>query len=335
MRGGAYVESDKTSLAQFLGRWLGQIKTQVSPRSYERYAEIAHNNIVPLLGTVQLKKLRPEHISEAYGKALAAGRRDGKGGLSAQTVHHMHTILKQALKQARVWRAFSQNPADLVKPPRVERNEMHTIDTDQTIDVIETARGTRLFIPILLGVLCGLRRGEVAALRWRSIDLDAGQLSVVASTEQTDDGLREKEPKSGKGRVVALSATLVSELRRYRTEQAQWLLKLGVRLTDDYHVVTREDGEPMQPRSLSRAFRRFMRRHKLPQIRLHDLRHSHATHLLAAGVHPKIAQERLGHSSVGITLDMYSHVLPGMQEDAVAKVDAALQAALNKRETKR
>jgi len=158
---------------------------------------------------------------------------------------------------------------------------------------------------------------------------------IVASTEQTDDGLREKEPKSGKGRVVALSATLVSELRRYRTEQAQWLLKLGVRLTDDYHVVTREDGEPMQPRSLSRAFRRFMRRHKLPQIRLHDLRHSHATHLLAAGVHPKIAQERLGHSSVGITLDMYSHVLPGMQEDAVAKVDAALQAALNKRETKR
>jgi len=112
MRGGAYVESDKTSLAQFLGRWLGQIKTQLSPRSYERYAEIAHNNIVPLLGTVQLKKLRPEHISEAYGKALAAGRRDGKGGLSAQTVHHMHTILKQALKQARVWRAFSQNPAD-------------------------------------------------------------------------------------------------------------------------------------------------------------------------------------------------------------------------------
>ena len=335
MRGGACVESDKTSLAQFLGRWLGQIKTQVSPRSYERYAEIAHNNIVPLLGTVQLKKLRPEHISEAYGKALAAGRRDGKGGLSAQTVHHMHTILKQALKQARVWRAISQNPADLVKPPRVERNEMHTIDTDQTIDVIETARGTRLFIPILLGVLCGLRRGEVAALRWRSIDLDAGQLSVVASTEQTDDGLREKETKSGKGRAVALSATLVSELRRYRTEQAQWLLKLGVRLTDDYHVVTREDGEPMQPRSLSRAFRRFMRRHKLPQIRLHDLRHSHATHLLAAGVHPKIAQERLGHSSVGITLDMYSHVLPGMQEDAVAKVDAASQAALNERETKR
>jgi integrase len=335
MRTGCYVEPEKTTVQQFLDRWLGHIKTQVSPRSHERYAEIAHNNLVPALGAIQLTKLRPEHISEAYGKALAGGRRDGNGGLSAQTVHHMHTILKQALKQACVWRTIAHNPADLVKPPKVEHSEMQTIDTDQTIDVIEAARGTRMLMPILLGVLCGLRRGEIVALRWRSIDLEAGKLSVVASAEQTDEGVREKEPKSGKGRAVALSPMLVSELRRHRTQQAEWLLKLGVRLTDDHHVVTKEDGEPMQPRSLSRAFRKFSRRHKLPQIRLHDLRHSHATHLLAAGVHPKIAQERLGHSSVGITLDLYSHVLPGMQEDAVTKVDAALQAALNKRETKR
>jgi integrase len=335
MRTGGYVEPEKITLQKFLDQWLMHIKTQVSPRSHERYAEIAHNNIVPALGAVQLTKLRPEHISEAYAKALACGRRDRNGGLSPRTVHHMHTVLKQALKQACVWRVIARNPADLVKPPKVEGKEMHTIDTDQTIDVLEAARDTRMFIPILLGVLCGLRRGEVAALRWRSIDLDAGQLSVVASAEQTDRGVREKETKSGKGRAVALSEMLVSELRRHRTSQAEWLLKLGVRLTDDHHVVTRGDAEPMQPRSLSRAFRKFMRRHKLPKIRLHDLRHSHATHLLAAGVHPKIAQERLGHSSVGITLDLYSHVLPGMQADAVAKVDAALQAALNKRETKR
>ena len=333
MQKGAYVEPDKTTLAQFLERWLGQIKTQVSPRSYERYAEIARNNLVPALGNAQLMKLRPEHISDAYSKALSGGRRDGAGGLSPRTVHHMHAILKQALKQACVWRAITHNPADLVKPPKVERKEMQTIDTDRTVEVIEAARGSRMLIPILLGVLCGLRRGEVVALRWRSVDLDAGKISVVASAEQTDEGVREKETKSGKGRAVTLSPTLISELRRYRTEQAQMLLKLGVRLTDDYHVVTREDGEPIQPRSLSRAFRKFMRRHRLPQIRLHDLRHSHATHLLDAGVHPKIAQERLGHSSVGITLDLYSHVLPGMQEDAVAKVDAALQAAINKRET--
>ena len=126
----------------------------------------------------------------------------------------------------------------------------------------------------------------------------------------------------------------MTELRRHRRQQAEWLLKLGIRLVDDHHVVTKEDGQPAWPSSLTRAFRTFMRRHRLPRIRLHDLRHSHATHLLAAGVHPKIAQERLGHSSISITIDRYSHVLPGMQEDAVAKIDAALQVALNKRETR-
>jgi integrase len=211
---------------------------------------------------------------------------------------------------------------------------MQTLNTDQTAAMIEAARGTPIFIPILLGVLCGMRRGEICALRWRSVDLDTGQLSVVASTEQGRGGMREKEPKSGKGRLIALPPMLVTELRRHRMQQAEWLLRLGIRLTDDHHVCLREDGESVWPSSLTRAFRTFMSRHKLPQIRFHDLRHSHATHLLAANVHPKIAQERLGHSNVSITLNTYSHVIPGMQQDAVAKVDAAIQAALNKRETK-
>jgi integrase len=333
MQTGAYVEPDKATLAQFLERWLDHIRTRVSPRTYRGYAEIVYGNLLPALGSVRLTKLRPEQISEAYSKALISGRRDGSGGLSAQTIKHAHVVLKQALTQACVWRAIAHYPAALVKPPRVERKEMQTIDTDSTARMIETARGTPIFIPILLGVLCGMRRGEICALRWRSVGLDAGQLSVIASIEEGRGGLREKEPKSGKGRLIALSPMLVAELRRHRMQQAEWLLKLGVRLTDDYHVVTKPDGEPTWPGSLGRAFRRFMRRHGLPQIRLHDLRHSHATHLLAAGVHPKIAQERLGHSSIGITLDLYSHVLPGMQRDAIAKVDAVLQAAIDKRGT--
>ena len=334
MQKGAYVEPDKTTLAQFLERWLAHIKTQVTPRTYGGYAERVRNNIIPALGATRLIKLLPEQISEAYSKALTSGRCDGKGGLSPQTVKHIHVVLKQALAQARVWRAISHNPADLVKPPKLARGEMQTVNTDQTAAMIEAARGTPIFIPILLGVLCGMRRGEICALRWRSIDLDAGQLSVVASTEQGRGGMREKEPKSGKGRLIALPPMLVAELRRHRMQQAEWLLRLGVRLTDDHYVCLREDGESVWPSSLTRAFRTFMRRHKLPQIRFHDLRHSHATHLLAANVHPKIAQERLGHSNVSITLNTYSHVVPGMQQEAAAKVDAVIQAALNTRETK-
>ena len=331
---GTYAEPDKTTLAQFLERWLAHIKTQVTPRTYGGYAQRVRNNIIPALGATRLIKLLPEQISEAYSKALTSGRCDGKGGLSPQTVKHIHVVLKQALAQARVWRAISHNPADLVKPPKLARGEMQTVNTDQTAAMIEAARGTPIFIPILLGVLCGMRRGEICALRWRSIDLDAGQLSVVATTEQGRGGMREKEPKSGKGRLIALPPMLVAELRRHRMQQAEWLLRLGVRLTDDHYVCLREDGESVWPSSLTRAFRTFMRRHKLPQIRFHDLRHSHATHLLAANVHPKIAQERLGHSNVSITLNTYSHVVPGMQQEAAAKVDAVIQAALNKRETK-
>jgi integrase len=329
--GGIQIDPTRITLAEYFERWLEHMRGQASPRTVERYAEIARNNLVPLLGRQTLPKLVPATISAAYAKALATGRRDGQGGLSPRTVTHMHRVLRQALQQAVVWQLLARNPADAVRPPKVERRQMRTLDADATIDLIEAARDTSLFGPILLGALCGLRRGEVVALRWRSVDLERGQLSIVASAEQTKAGVREKETKSGKNRAVALPEMLINELRAHRGRQAQDLLKLGVRLTDDHHVVTRQDGEPLQPRSLTHAFVKFMRSRNLPQIRLHDLRHSHATHMLAAGVHPTIAQERLGHSSVGVTIDLYSHVLPGMQAEAVTRVDAVLRDALNRR----
>jgi integrase len=333
IQGGNYLEPSKATLAEFLDRWLNHIKSQVSPRSHERYAEIVRTHIVPLLGAVPLTRLRGEQVSEAYAKALASGRRDGKGGLSPRTVHHIHRILKQALAQAVRWQTLARNPAD-VDPPRVERRQMHTLDADETITLIEAARGTNLFLPILLGALCGLRRGEITALRWRTIDLDAGQLAVVASTEQTEEGVREKDTKSGKDRTVALPSIVIDELRQHRIRQMEGLLRIGARLTDNHHVVAREDGQPLQPRSLTHAFIKFLRRRGLQHIRLHDLRHTHATHMLKAGIHPKIAQERLGHSSVGVTIDLYSHVLPGMQEEAVNRIDAVLSDAIKRRNRK-
>jgi integrase len=330
LKAGTTIEPSRMTVAAFLERWIEHMRGQVSPRSHERYAEIARKNLAPLLGALTLTKVQPAHISTAYAKALASGRRDGNGGLSARTVTHMHRVLREALQQALRWQLLARNPADAVKPPKVERKQMKVLDTDATAGLIEAARGSPLFVAIMLGVRCGLRRGEVVALRWRNVDLERGQISVVASAEQTEQGVREKEPKNGKGRTIVLSSTEIEELRSHRVRQAQALLALGVRLTDDHHVVAREDGQALQPRSLTHAFVKFVRRHGF-QIRLHDLRHSHATHMLAAGIHPKIAQERLGHSSVGITLDLYSHVLPGMQAEAVSRVDAVLQAALDRK----
>ena len=211
---------------------------------------------------------------------------------------------------------------------------MRTYDLEQTVELIEAVRGRRVFIPTLLAVLAGLRRGEIAALRWRHVDLIAAQLAVVQSAEQTKAGVRYK-PKSGRSRTIALSATLVIELRAHRLEQAQELLKVGKRLAEDDFVVTQADGAPLRPHSLGQEWVRFLARNgALPRIRFHDLRHAHATHLLSSGVHPKVASERLGHSKVGITLDLYSHVLPNMQADAAAIVDGALRAVLNKRGAK-
>lgn len=332
LSGGAYIEPAKTTVAQFLERWIAHMQGQVSPRSHERYAEIARKNLVPFLGAINLTKLQPTHISTAYAKALDGGRRDGGGGLSPRTVTHMHRVLRQALQQAVQWQMLVRNPADLVKPPKVERQQMHVLDPTDTADLIETARPYRIFVPILLGALCGLRRGEIAALRWRSVDLDTGQLAVVASTEQTNTGCREKETKSGRVRTIALPALLIEELRQHRIEQAQELLNIGVRVLPDHHVAMQADGTPLQPNGLTHAFVIFLQSHpSLKRVRLHDLRHSHATHMLAAGVHPKIASERLGHSKIGITLDLYSHVLPGMQAEAASQVDALISGALQKR----
>jgi integrase len=323
------------AVGEFLARWLDHARSQIAPRSHERYSDLI-DTFTRLIGNTALAKLQPVMISQVYAKALKSGRRDGKGGLSARTVLCMHAVLHQALAQAVRWDLLGRNPADAVEPPKVERRQMNALDTDATATLVEAARSHRLHIPVLLAVMTGMRRGEIAALRWKSIDLERGTLAVVASAEQTKDGaVREKPPKNGKGRAVELPALVVEELRRYRAQQAEGLLRLGIRLNDDHHVVTREDGLPLKPHSLSDEFRVFLLKRKLKRVRLHDLRHTHATLLLKGGVHPKIAQERLGHSSIALTLDLYSHVLPGMQRQAADMLDQSMRDAFERTKNKR
>jgi integrase len=335
MDSGAYVDPSKTTVAQFLKQWLLLIKPNVSPKTHERYSDLLNKNLTPLLGAKILSKLTKTDILEAYAKALESGRRDGKGGLSPRTVNHVHRVLFSALDQATHDNLIVRNPAKLRKKERlkIEKKPVRTIDARTTATVFDAARERRLFISLVLAALCGLRRGEITALRWRAIDLDNGQLAVVASTEQLDTGpidkrIREKESKSGKSRTIALPSLAVEELRRWRASQAEELLKLGIRTDDSWHVVTNEDGSSPQPRSVTRGVSKFLNEWG---VTLHSLRHSHASHMLASNVHPKVVQERLGHSSIAITMDTYSHLLPGMQGEAAAKVDGVMRAAIKKR----
>lgn len=332
---GAHVDPTRMTVRQWLDRWLEAVREEVSPKSHERYAEIVRNFLAPELGALPIVKLSPPHIQSAYGKWATSGRRDGKpGGLSPRTRRHIHRILKSALGRAVEQQVIVRNPADAFKKrlPKVERRQLATLNADQAGQLLRAIKHTRVYWPALLALATGVRRGEALALRWRSVDLDRGVISIVESLEQAHGGLRFKSPKTDKARAVTLPAFAIEELRRLKREQAEQLLAFGIRQTGETLVCGRADGEPLQPRSLTHEFSRLVARQKdLPRVRYHDLRHSHATQLLEAGVHPKVAQERLGHSTITTTLDLYSHVSGTMQEDAAQRLDRALGGAITGR----
>lgn len=342
MSSGTYVEPTKQTVEQFFDEWLAFVKPSVSPKTHERYAEILRKGMAPLIGNIILSKLKTAAIDAAFTTALTAQRinprptKDGSSRaplppLAPRTVHHYRRVLIKALGQAVTWDRLAKNPATATTPPKVERKKMLAYDAEQTAALIEAMKPTRMFIPMLLAVMCGLRRGEILALRWRNVELGDNQrtIAVVQSAEQTKEGVRYKEPKSGRTRVVALSSTVLAELKAHRARQAEEQLRLGLRPDADSFVVAQIDGSPIQPRSLTHEWVRLISKTDLPRIRFHDLRHTHASQMLSAGVHPKVASERLGHSTIGITLDLYSHVMPGMQADAAEQVDAALRAAIS------
>jgi integrase len=330
---GEHVDPTRMTVCEWLTTWLNAVREELSPKSHERYSEDVDNFLIPELGALRVDKLAPAHIQTAYAKWASGGRRDGKaGGLSPLTRRHIHRVLRAALARAVEQQIIARNPADVFKKrlPKVERKTMQTLTPEQSAALLGGVKHTRVYWPALLALSTGMRRGEILALRWKNADLDRGLILVVESLEHTKAlGLRRKETKTGKARSITLPAFAVEELRRLKRQQAEELLRLGVRQTGETLVCGRSDGEPQQPRSLTHEFTRLVRRMKdLPRVRFHDLRHSHATQLLVDGVHPKVAQERLGHSTISTTLDLYSHVSTTMQEDAAARLDKAFRSAM-------
>jgi len=330
---GGFVDPGTVTVGEYLKRWLDHVASKTSTKTHERYDEIVNFAIAPHLGTIRLSKLRAIHIQGFYSEALVSGQKRRSGGLSAQTVLHYHRILSQSLKQAVKWQLLANNPADAVEPPRPSRPEMVVLDDNQTATLLGAAESTPLFLPVLLAATTGMRRGEVLALRWSNVDLDQKRLSVAQTLEKSRSrGLRFKQPKTKRSRrTISLPSITVEALRKRRAEQAEVYLRLGRGWDIDTLVCCRPDGTPINPNTLTSGFASLVRSLDIPQVTFHGLRHTHATHLFKEGVHPKIAQERLGHSTISTTLDLYSHVMPGMQEDAALRVDKALKAALRRR----
>ena len=327
---GQFVDPSKLTVGEWLRQWIELARNEVSPKTLERYSEIIDKHLIPNLGALHLGKLQAVYVERYYAAALKQGRCDGEGGLSAQTVRHHDRVLNVAMKRARALRLIAANPIEDVTRPKVERGEVEYLDTEDAVSLIGAAAGTRLHAPIFLALATGLRRGELLALRWSDLDLDRGSLTVAQSLEQTKDGLRFKAPKTKKSRrTIALSPSAVDLLRAHKAQQAKERLVLGLGKDGRALVFTRYDGSVVNPRNFSKEFCRLVIKAKIRPVTFHGLRHTHFTNLLREGVHPKIASERAGHASIATTMDIYSHAVPGLQEDAALRIDGALRGLLD------
>lgn len=319
-----YIEPSRQSFAQFLTEWLATIEPTVRPATLHSYQRNIRVHVIPRLGAVQLRRIDGGMLNGLYATLLTEGKQRG-GGLAPRTVAYVHTIVHRALRDAVRWGRLARNPADAADPPRkgaASRPAMTTWSAGEVRTFLDHVADHRLHGAFVLLASTGMRRGEVLGLRWSDVDLDGGRLSVVQTVIAVNHEIRVGAPKTARGRrSVALDPWTVSAVRDHRRRQLEERLLMGAGFTDHGLVFCRPDGGPLHPERFSRTFDRETAKTTLQRIRLHDLRHTWATLALATGrVHPKVVQERLGHSSIGITLDTYSHVVEGLHGDAAALV---------------
>ena len=321
---GTVIRPNKTTLAEYLETWLREyVWAELAPRTAEGYELVVRRHLIPALGSITLTGLRPEHIQRYQSEKLSCGRADGKGGLSPRTVRQHYMALHSALGRAVKMGLVSRNVADAVSPPRYQRHQWQSLSEFGVSSVLDAARKTPYYVLFYQALFTGMRRSELLALRWCDVDLLLGRVQVTRSLHQLGTGkVVIRSPKSDRSRrMVSLlpSATLLfqEEKEKQRRERAA----VGMELKDDDLVFRDLEGRPLRPDTVTHAWIKLVRRMGLRGIRLHDARHTHASLMLKQGVHPKIVQERLGHASIQLTLDTYSHVVPGLQEAAAAGFD--------------
>jgi len=324
---GVYTPPGHLTVAEHLYQWLeGYVKTNCSPRTFDGYQSIMDRHLIPALGYVQLKQLHPQMIQAYYGKACET--------LSSRTVHHQHRVLSQSLKYAVRQGYLGRNPAEFVDPPSPRNKVMRHLDPSE-VELLLTSVNDHYYYPVIYtAVSTGLRQAELLGLRWRDIDLDMCSISVSQVLYIRKGEYQFKEPKTSHSRRrVSMTPKLACFLRAYKLEREKLYFVLGSELTLDSLVFTSVDGKPIDARVMSHAFGRMVKKAGLGGVRFHDLRHTFASLMLMRGAKPKVISEALGHASVAFTMDVYSHIIEGMQSDAMALLDEVLPAGVSKKLT--
>lgn len=321
--GGLVFDAGGLTVGEYLDRWLSDcVKGTVRESTFERYEYTIRPHIKPALGRLKLKNLTPAHVRGFYREKLDAG-------LAPATVHKMHVVLHKALDQAVADSLIPRNATDAVKVPRIDREEIKPLTAEEANRLMEAASEDRLEAIYVLAVRTGLRQGELLALKWEDLDLEEGTLRVRRTLTYAGGKHSLSEPKTKKSRrTVRLTSGAVAALRHHLKRQMGEMDRLGSLYKPGGLVFASETGGIINPSNLrNRSFARLLRRAGLSGqgVRFHDLRHTCATLLLSKNINPKIVSEMLGHATIAITLDTYSHVLPTMQKSAIRALEEALK----------
>jgi integrase len=313
---GLTLEGTKTTMGEFLDHWLSTAQYTVRPKTWNQYSQVVRQHILPSLGNIKLSEIRVDQIQSLCNIKL-------KGGTSPRLVRLIHAVIRRALNYAMQMGLIGRNPALAVTKPILRKKEMKTLTEVEVRTLLLAVKDTRYEALYHLAVTTGLRQGELLGLRWSDLDWKARRLKVQRQLQLLPKtGFVFSEPKSAAGRrSILVGPATVEKLQAHFQRQQIERRILGERWKENELIFPSVVGTPMEWRNLVRHFKGILKKAGLPNIRFHDLRHTAATLMLQQGIHPKIVQERLGHSQINLTLDTYSHVLPDMQEEVAEKMD--------------
>lgn len=322
-----YIQPKKITLREYLEEWISSyVECNLKKSTISSYKSLIKLHIIPSLGNIELQKLTASHIDTFYAQKLKNGRLDNKGGLSQRYIQYIHRTLSEALGHAVKKKLLITNPIkDITNIPKVSKYRAQIYDKNEIVQLLNISRGSELECPIALAALCGLRRGEALGLKWSDIDFKNSTLSITRQLIATDEGYEFDTPKSETSiRKISIPNTVLSILENQKIKYENLKTALKGDFKDNNLVCSYSDGMPINPKSFSKIFAYFLKKNKLNHIRFHDLRHSYASLMLVSGSSLKVTSELLGHSTISLTADTYTHVIDDLKKDAAIRIDNIL-----------
>jgi integrase len=324
---GTFVDPKDMTLEEYLKDWLKEYcKPKLTPCTYDGYETNVEKHIIPSLGKILLQKLQPIQVQKFYNELLEKGRANAKGGLSPASIRYIHSTLRKALNHAVKMQYIIRNVCEAVEIPKIKKYDAKFLNKVQVNEMLNTLKETDVYLPTLLAIGLGLRRGEVLGLQWKDFDFDKKLVCIRRTLlPKSLEGEIFSECKTDKSnRILAIPDSIINQLKQAKKKQLENKLFFGTEYNEYDLVYCNHDGSIVSPHAFNHRFSNTLKAKGLEHMRVHDLRHTNASLMLSQGVSMKVASERLGHTTIGITMDLYSHIDEELQRDAANRLSQAL-----------